>query len=602
MTFRTIHPHRTVLNTLFGLAADAAMDRIFRFDFPNAVTNWFYTDLPDVGRGDIGKNVRAQLIEIAAKSILLDDLSFDLTKLLINNSGSHVVIAQTGFWGKDFNEDVKYYETLKQLTNKLEHLISPNLTDFLNANQPRVFFAENDWQEGWGEPIRRIVENPSHLEKKIDEGWGFPRVQEKDVYFTQRTSKMISDWKQSIRYLVDFDIDTLRGLLSIDRVISDGSGEERRAVVPFVLDIGAEEDLFSKIDDAHRAIAWCDELLGDGPASNHRAGLLNDLYECALVVSRVMNPSIIEAMNSNPRKKANALSTRLWPFLVALTKVNFLIQFRDEAKRILDALLIEPRKILAFTKNEQDFAGRSIEGTPASPVLAADLSARLDRVGDKSWLQLLYQSVNQGDRSSFRRHVLRGATGLTLTGLRAVLGTQPNADIAQIRNIIDESSGRMITPDGLDYEAQWWQANPPAGITMLYDYRILPALEPGLAEQLRSFERGGAGPTYVFTRLGVTGLYVLSFRAASLNKIPGPDTTSAYVYLMQPIVRILQDFIRQWAEDPKTGRSGQFEIAAAGVIGDPLDRQVLTKGGLTEYEIERISELYQLYDENRQPR
>jgi hypothetical protein len=153
----------------------------------------------------------------------------------------------------------------------------------------------------------------------------------------------------------------------------------------------------------------------------------------------------------------------------------------------------------------------------------------------------------------------------------------------------------VVTPHGKEYQAQWWHAAPPEGATMEYNYRILPELEPGLEEQLRATTGGGMGPTYIFTKLGIIGLYVLAFHSVSMNKIPGPDTTSVYVYLMHPIVRIVQDYLKQWALDPKHGRGGRFEIATAGVMSDPLDKRVLSEGGLTVEEMKRIAEFYPLY-------
>jgi hypothetical protein len=79
-----------------------------------------------------------------------------------------------------------------------------------------------------------------------------------------------------------------------------------------------------------------------------------------------------------------------------------------------------------------------------------------------------------------------------------------------------------------------------------------------------------------------------------MNMLPGPDTTSTYIYLMRPIVQIVKDYLHQWAIHPGTGRSGQFEVACGGVIGDPLDVRVLREGGLDHQEIYRIGQYYRL--------
>jgi hypothetical protein len=57
LTYRRVNVERTMLNTFFGIAADAAFELKFREDFPDAVSNWFYTDLLDVGIGGHGTAV-----------------------------------------------------------------------------------------------------------------------------------------------------------------------------------------------------------------------------------------------------------------------------------------------------------------------------------------------------------------------------------------------------------------------------------------------------------------------------------------------------------------------------------------------------------------
>ncbi len=156
-----------------------------------------------------------------------------------------------------------------------------------------------------------------------------------------------------------------------------------------------------------------------------------------------------------------------------------------------------------------------------------------------------------------------------------------------------------MTPDGNEYEAQWWQSYAPPGITMHNRYRILPNLEPGLEEQLRQetlFRRDG--PAYVFKQPSITGWRVLAVEMAGMNTIPGPDTVSTYTYLMRPMAAGVFDRLRQWISEPKQGRvrGGIFEMACAGAIGDPSDKRILREGRLSDEEIDRIGEFYQFYE------
>ncbi len=596
LTYRTVNPLKTALNTLLGVSADAALEKRFKYDFPNAVINWFFLDLPDVGKDDVGKQARAEMVEMAAKAIMLPDLAEDLKRLLINNTGSRAVVIQTGFWGRDFSDNVKYFETLKQLLTKLDNLIKPQEALFLGDDQPKAYFAEEEWEKtgGWGKPIHTNLDREGYIQRRIEDGWDFPEYQETDLTDIGKRKKWIDEWKSAVKALIGSGIDEFDSPLIIEKVTQDQEGQELRNAVPFSLGVETgTEDVFGKIEDAHRAKAWCGKLLGTGSVSPQQQGLLKDLHELATRCSRAVHPPIWARMTTSDESKAKELKKHVWKFLVTLVKVNTLIKLDVAAERVLDLYLLQPRKIHEFVEKEFTVIKNTVEGAPSSPVLAADLSKTLDRLQGKSWLELLNQAVQQGDRRMFKVEVLKGATGLTMAGLRGILGLPQHADAAMIRAAINAKMGHMTTQHGQEYQAQWWQAAPPSGATMQFEYRILPELEPGLEAQLRAFSGGGGGPTYIFTKLGIIGLYVLAFKAVSMSSIPAPDTTSVYAYLMRPIQRIVEDHLGNWVGDSVKGVGGQFEIASAGAIGDPLDKRVLVNAGLAREEIDKIGEFYQ---------
>jgi hypothetical protein len=158
--------------------------------------------------------------------------------------------------------------------------------------------------------------------------------------------------------------------------------------------------------------------------------------------------------------------------------------------------------------------------------------------------------------------------------------------------------GRMFDADGREWEAQWWQSAPPSGIQMEYLYRILPHLEPTLQAQLEQQQDGDVSTRYIFTGLGVIGLYVLAFHGVSLNTSPGPDTITAPAYLLRPLVPAVRDALAAWKQELKKNEpSGQFEIASAGVIGEPLYVKALQAAGLEPNEIKLLGNYYQLYSE-----
>jgi len=363
------------------------------------------------------------------------------------------------------------------------------------------------------------------LQARLEDGWEFPEYHEADLINVNDREKLIKEWKNVVKKLLGSGIDDLPALLKIEKPKTEDNLDGGIVAHPGAPgDLGGD-DIFTKIDDAHREKAWCAKLLGDGKVSVTARGLLKDLHELAGACSKATHPSIFAFWSSSTDSKARELSKHLWKFVATLVKVNTLINIDMSAKKVLDLQLQRPCKVLEFAEKELAYVRTAIEGTPASPVTAADLAKTLDRLQGKSWLQLLDQAVQLDDRRLFRQEVLKGATGLTLIGLRSVLNLGQAMDASVIRTALNSRVGRMVTPDGKEYEAQWWQAAAPSGPTMHYEYRILPELEPGIEEQLRAFSGQDQGPTYIFTKLGIIGLYVLGFEAVSMNMLPGPDTT-----------------------------------------------------------------------------
>ena len=421
--------------------------------------------------------------------------------------------------------------------------------------------------------------------------WKFPRYQESDLTDSARRNEWIKELKTTLRELTGQNIDQLNAPLIFEKTQTEGETDSSQQISLSTGETG--EDMFGKIDEAHRHKAWCLKLLGTGLTNVQSIGLLKTLHMQALRCTRAMYPSMLSALSSSPESKARDLSHLLWDFFTTLLKVNTLTLMDAEADRLLRQQLARPNTVLQYSQKEMDRMKPAVENLPPCPVTTADLSRTLDRLQGKSWFRLLEQAVQQDDRRLFKSEVLKGATGLTLAGLRSVLGLAPGTDPAVIRQALGARMGRMTTPDNKEYEAQWWQGSAPSGATAEYNYRILPELEPGVEEELRAYSGQDGAPTYIFTKLGITGLYVLAFHAVSLNTLPGPDTTSTYVYLMRPIKQTVQDFIHDWMIDPATGRTGQFEIACAGVIGDPLDERVLREGGFGD-QIPEIKQFYKL--------
>lgn len=598
LTYRSVNMSKTAINTFMGVAADAALGHIFNDEFKDLTVNWYYLDLPDVKTDESAKRVRAEMIEMAAKSVMLEELSEQLGLLLVNNNGSKMVPIRTGFWGKDFDENVKYYETLKQLVQKLNVLINPNYARAYIDNQPAPQFAD----AGWENEIRADLEREGALFAKLEEeNWEFPEYRRnlQQLADMNQLREQLRIWKTEIGKLIGREIDDLPVPLTLSKTVRE-DGQEKTRDVPLNVpnEIGPDEDWFATIDNVHQAKAWAGELLGL-TGGKITKGLLKELDTLARECSRVQHPPIYERFTTSTEKKAKELSKRLWRFIEILVRVNKLVNLEDAATRLLARELSRPKDVLKQAITERDIAKAIVAGLPESPVNAAELSDILDRLEGVSWLRLLEKAIQQRDRDLFRQTVLRGATGLTAAGLRSVLGLNPTADVTEMRKELRERMGRMYSRDTVErreFEAQYWQATPPSGVTKRYNFRILPVLDATLAAQLKSsLHAGEDGFDYVFTKLGLIGLNVLAFEGVSLNADPGPDYVTTPAYLLKPLLPIVKEQLAKWDEDAQ-GRSGKFEIACAGVIGEPLYKPALKEAGLTDEELTKLEELYEMYE------
>jgi len=602
LTYRTVNFRRTALNTFFGVAADAAfalkMTPKMKEDFEkfgNLVTRWFYVDLPDVGTGERSIPLRAQLVEMAAKAVMLDELQDDLQRLLVNNSGIPMVLTRTGYWGKDFEEQQKYYETLQQLQKKLKALVEPNYEDIVKGREPE-FHAEKleDWRKG--------AENPDLVLQQMEKGWEFPRYREsEDPKDLGKVRELVDEWKRAIAKLVERDWEELKPEWKVERV-REKEGKRQVDKVPLrvprrgEVNFG-EEGWFQRINEAHEVQAWAWHLLGCDLKKGEfrRGGLTKDLLEQARGISAALH-GVVKLWKSSQARARDA-APLLGKFVELLAKVDVLLRLEDEARGFLDGERSNARKVLEMVDSELKVVEKKVSGGRGEVVQAAELEDPLEQVTRKTWLQLLWDAARRDDREAFRKEVLRGATGLTEDGLREVLGLRPQAIIADAHQEMASRMGRMYDLDGNPYEAPWWAATPPTP-TMRYEYRVLPWLSRELQAGLQSTaEIQKSRFRYVFTKMGRIGLYVLAFEGISLTSREG-DATSMPAFLIRPFVPQLRDALAEWRDKPSPNQpSGQLSIVLAGVGGEPLYLPALREVGLSDEEIKKIGEFYQFYGE-----
>ncbi|MBE3140061.1 MAG: hypothetical protein IMZ53_05700 [Thermoplasmata archaeon] len=571
---------------------DAAYMLQVKQEFPLAVTNWFYIDLPDVGKGDKAKRTRGEIVEMACKAIMLPELQDALQLLLANNVGAPVVLVRTGYWGRDFGGGQKFFETLKQLLVKLTDLVEPNYERKYVEGRPAPQPSAPDLDDRI-----RDVENTKYVREHVDKGWTFPRYRSTGkVKDLGRFEALIKEWKNNLRDLLEADIDHI----SVDFRVEEKStieDETQRVSIPLNVPATIQEDAkwFNQINDAHRVKGWADKLLGldykDRTVLD--TGMIEDLLQQGEQISKIFytwNPFIDSAA------KIKDACSQLGTFLKLLAHANRLIELEKSAERLLVSELSESREVLKKATEEFEFAKNSVGGSSTEVVRAAELDSVIDPLTKKTWLRLLRDAVKKGETEKFHAEVLRGATGLTKDGLCMVLGLKPNADIIDIQNELATNIGHMVGDNNKEFEGQWWQANSPTPV-LEYSYRILPQVDRLLQAKLSAQAYDdNIDFKYVFTEFGTIGLYVLAFLGVSLNQANG-DTLTAPVFLLKPLLAHVKEALAKWSKKPESRMtSGQLDIVAAGSGGQALYERALLEAGLTPEEVAKLAQFYKMYN------
>ncbi len=592
LSYRSVNNDKTALNTFFGIAADAAFMLKISKKFPITVTNWFYIDLPDVGMGDKAKRTRGEIVEMACKSIMLPELQDDLQKLLVNRVGAPIVLVRTGYWGRDFGSNQKYFETLKQLIGRLNDLTEPNYQRKYIEGKP----SPQVNAPGLDERVRE-VRNAKYVLSHMQKGWTFPRYRlagiPKDL---GQIEAIVSDWKNTMHDLVEMDIDHQTVDFRVDELSPTGDGTQRISVQLTVpASIQEDAEWFNQINNAHRVKGWAEYLLGVDfkDRSILSTGWIANLLQLGEQISKVIHG--FDPLSSSDAKARKACSL-LGDFLDKLVQVNRLLELEKSAVRLLAVELSETREVLKKANEEYEIAKKAIGSSATNVVNAAELNDVLDQLSKKTWLRLLRDAVRKGDTDILRTEVLRGATGLTEDGLRSVLGLQSNADVVDIQNTLATTIGHMMGDNNEEYEGQWWQATPPTP-TLQYTYRILPQVDRLLQARLKArADEDNVPYRYIFTKFGTTGLYVLAFHGVSLNQDDG-DTVSAPAFLLMPLVSQVKGALAKWSDklEPNT-TSGQLQIVAAGSGGVDLYERALRAIGLNDGEIKKLSVYYKMYN------
>ena len=343
LTYRSVNPRQGALNTFFGVAADAAFALQISQDFPEATTHWFYIDFPDVGIGEQGASLRAQMIEVAAKVMMWEKMEAGLQGLLAYNQGIPFAVARVGYWGKEFNEQWKYFEALRQLRAQLQELVEPDYQKYISEGLQKPQFVTTRLEE-WVEQ----VSGEQYILQHMESGWQFPRYRMRYPHGFSEVQALVEGWKGALEALVGRRWEELQG----EWVIEGASGKESLHVAePGEAPFGTEV-WFRQIEEAHRARAWVRHLLGYDLKTGQPGRGENLLGKLLATAQRVS--SILNGFHPFKKRERRAQEVRepLIELIQTLAQVDALLNLEVRAHRFLQEETVLVRYILEVADAE----------------------------------------------------------------------------------------------------------------------------------------------------------------------------------------------------------------------------------------------------------
>jgi hypothetical protein len=584
-TYQTVNGAKVNLNTFFGLAADASfedimLDRTRKRGF-GLTTKWFYTELPDVGSGSDKKPLRAEIVEIAAKTFMLEELQEACDKIF-NNVGQAVI--RTSFWGCDFDSNEKLYASLKGLKTKLTELKSPNYMNIITQTSEPQYNDTDDLQNH----KRTLAKKDVLINKMENDGWKF--------------YKDGLDWGDDLSKVDNFienvaiNLETVLEESWFDKLKNEPFYSIRRPNVNSGdltterFEIGTtpiqNNPITEEIKSAHLIKAWAENLLGRVVKGKYYDGLVEELRNSAEICNKAQYGGFIFR---NSSQKAAGLAQELPNFLDKLVKVKLLLQQYNNASSLLEKAL---HRIESLYTNVLEYERKVLPEddqlrSQSPSIIPADLDKPVPGSDGRPWIEMLLEAVEeiQTNPAKFYDAVISGATHLTRAGLRKILGLDISVSDKIVKEKLNSEFGAIQLPTGIQ-EGRWWGGNRPDDDRYSFNYRIFPELEATLGE-------GENNVSFLYSNMGNIGLNVLAVEACSFAE--EGDKVSTPKFLMNNYCTIVKDCLEDW--DHVRGKpSGKYKIALAGNFFDPLLKPVLVELGFNDEEMNKLNEFFEFHD------
>ena len=618
----------TSKNTFFTIAADMAFMQLQLKHYPSTTANFFYFDLEQIPAhlANTEKLLRAEQVEMFIKVLMTESAKQDMQQQIVNMEGSTVLIFQAGYWGKDFDSRKKTLATLQALNLSLKTLIlddtipdSPKaLTIFISGREESCVFidASPDQANSLRSAKSRITEQTINTWLQNNNKPPDPAT------CTKQT--LLEEWETillpflEINSLTNLPISfqlrpsavatTTHGLGDADN--ADYTEGDRPAAPPITnpqrslnfIDIKGYEHLNTlweaDVTQAQETKAWC-EYLRTGISGNDHCDLERKFKDAAEAAHKLAHG--VRSYFRGTSNNAKLLLPLFRNLLELASKLRIIVDLEENLANVLSRNLDKARSVQRNVATLiQTGGGTTVHDSPVEiSALSAELTQRA-----VSWLQALFQALGPTNAIRFNKIVDNGANGLSKTGLAEVLNLPLDATALQMLKALSEPPETNETGATKAIKPIWWkQQKPTLNPTFQpMEYVVIPkiptALRTEFTEELKNQPdfMQGTNLKLKYERFGRVGLYVMYVKAGNLNQFRG-DYGSAPKYLMKPFVQNISTTLATWADiDAGVGiQTGDFDIACAGAVGEPLDLTSLKLAGLTEDEVAKISKYYLLY-------
>ncbi len=617
----------TSKNTFFTIAADMAFMQLQLKYYPSATANFYYFDIEEIPPhlATDAKRLRAQQIEMYTKVLMIESARKDMQQQIVNVEGSTVLVVQAGYWGKDFDATKKTLATLQALDLSLKTLIlddtingSPKAhTLYIRGREESCVFIDSA-----PDPENTLRNAKSRITEQRINDWLQGNNEPPDPA-TCTLESLLEQWETILLTIVE--LDTLTNLrigfqlrptavanaahLHGEADYADLVGGDTRPAAPVAQsqrslifqDITNTEILDrnweAEVIQAQETKAWCN-FLRTATTGNIECDLDNKFQLAARAARNQAHG--IRAYFRGTRANAKQLLPQFQNLLELTSKLRIIVDLEAKLANTLNTNLHKARSVQRHVATLIETQGGAAFND--SPVEISALSDELTQHRG-SWLKTLYQAHGDPNITGFIKAVDSGANGLSKTGLAEVLNLPPDATARQMLKALSVPPETNETGAAQAIKPIWWKLQQPTLNPEFpaMEYVVIPKIPAVLlaqfTEELRNqpdFMRG-RNLKLKYERFGRVGLYVMYVKAGNLN-MRGGDYGSAPKYLMKPFVQNIRTSLAKWADaDTDLGIAGNFDIARASAVGEPLDLTSLKVAGLTEDEVAKLSKYYLLY-------